>query len=46
MLGEVIILSVDKFDSIKCQRCWNHFEASEIKGDLCHHCFDVISKMV
>lgn len=49
MVGKVSFgnqLSVDKFDSIKCQRCWNHFEASEIKDDLCHHCFDVISKML
>ena len=26
MLGEVIILSIDKFDSIKCQRSWNYFK--------------------
>ncbi|MGX9340711.1 isoleucine--tRNA ligase [Mycoplasma sp. 4044] len=30
-------------DSIKCQRCWNHFESSEIKDDLCSRCEEVIN---
>lgn len=35
---------VEYFESIKCQRCWNHFEFNEIKDDLCLRCFDIIYK--
>ncbi len=29
-------------NSIKCQRCWNHFEEKEIIDDICSRCFNVI----
>ncbi len=31
-------------DSIKCQRCWNHFEQDYIKDDICTRCYNVINK--
>lgn len=33
---------VNKFDSLKCQRCWNHFEKKEIKNELCIRCNEVL----
>nr|WP_322958824.1 isoleucine--tRNA ligase [Mycoplasmopsis canis]WQQ12178.1 isoleucine--tRNA ligase [Mycoplasmopsis canis] len=37
---------VEKFDSIKCQRCWNHFIKDEIKNDLCLDCYGIINKNI
>ena len=36
---------VKKFESIKCQRCWNHFDSKEIKEDLCQRCLDIVRNM-
>ncbi|MGZ9413494.1 isoleucine--tRNA ligase [Mycoplasma sp. Z386] len=33
---------VTSFDSLKCQRCWNHFEMVHIKDDICLRCFEVL----
>ncbi|MGZ9414330.1 isoleucine--tRNA ligase [Mycoplasma sp. 5370] len=33
---------VTAFDSLKCQRCWNHFEMTQIKDDICLRCFEVL----
>ncbi|WP_426461248.1 isoleucine--tRNA ligase [Mycoplasma hafezii] len=38
-------LSVNKFDSVKCARCWNHFLANEIKEELCENCYDIVSNL-
>ena len=36
--------SVELFqDSIKCQRCWNHFEQNEMIDDICFRCSNVIN---
>nr|WP_318033561.1 class I tRNA ligase family protein [Mycoplasmopsis cynos] len=35
---------VAKFDSVKCLRCWNHFESSEIKEELCLMCYGIVEK--
>ncbi|MGL5617950.1 MAG: isoleucine--tRNA ligase [Metamycoplasmataceae bacterium] len=35
-------LKVDTFDSLKCQRCWNHFTPSVLKDDLCPRCFQIL----
>ena len=36
--------SVELFqNSIKCQRCWNHFEQNEMIDDICFRCFNVIN---
>ena len=45
MIGKIDFgqsLMVDKFESIKCLRCWNHFEQDEIVNDLCQRCFKVV----
>ncbi|UWD34246.1 isoleucine--tRNA ligase [Mesomycoplasma molare] len=45
MVGSVEFSDVTKvevFDSIKCQRCWNHFENKDIKGELCLRCDEVL----
>ena len=46
MVGKISFgskLEVSSFDSIKCQRCWNHFEATEINGDLCLSCGQIVN---
>ncbi|MGL5205618.1 MAG: isoleucine--tRNA ligase [Metamycoplasmataceae bacterium] len=35
-------LKVGTFDSLKCQRCWNHFAPSILKDDLCPRCFHIL----
>ncbi|VEU76522.1 Isoleucine--tRNA ligase [Mycoplasmopsis columboralis] len=39
------LLEVSKFDSLKCQRCWNHFYAQQMQNDLCHSCAEIVSEM-
>lgn len=49
MVGKVSISNktkVSKFDSKKCERCWNHFEKEEMHNDdICVRCYDVISSL-
>lgn len=49
MVGKVSISNetkVSKFDSKKCERCWNHFEREEMYNDeICVRCYDVISSL-
>lgn len=46
MVGKISFgskLEVSSFDSIKCQRCWNHFEATKINGELCLSCSQIVN---
>lgn len=47
MVGDVIFTNnknkVEKFDSIKCQRCWNHYNKKDIVDDICKRCSSVIN---
>ena len=36
------MMSVSTFESLKCQRCWNHFDARLLKNDLCQRCENVL----
>ncbi|SJZ64517.1 isoleucine--tRNA ligase [Mycoplasmopsis verecunda] len=48
MVGNIVQgdeIKVEKFKSVKCNRCWNHFEENVMQGDLCPLCFSIISKM-
>ncbi|VEU74460.1 Isoleucine--tRNA ligase [Mycoplasmopsis citelli] len=38
-------LKVEKFNSIKCQRCWNHFHLDQVKNDLCLCCDEIIESL-
>ncbi|MDK2819520.1 MAG: isoleucine--tRNA ligase [Mycoplasmataceae bacterium] len=40
--GESLLVSA--FDSIKCQRCWNHFSIKDMKNELCDRCHYVLKK--
>ncbi|MEA4191292.1 MULTISPECIES: isoleucine--tRNA ligase [unclassified Mycoplasma] len=35
-------LEIATFDSEKCQRCWNHFEKSEMIDNLCNTCYEIV----
>ncbi|BBA22092.1 isoleucine--tRNA ligase [Mycoplasmopsis bovirhinis] len=35
-------LKVEKFESLKCLRCWNHFDSSLISNDLCEKCHEAL----
>ncbi|VEU58489.1 isoleucine--tRNA ligase [Mycoplasmopsis gallinacea] len=38
-------LKVVKFTSEKCLRCWNHFEAKDMAGEICVNCDQVLRKL-
>ncbi|KUH47219.1 isoleucine--tRNA ligase [Mycoplasmopsis meleagridis] len=38
-------LKIETFESLKCERCWNHFLPIQIKNNLCTSCFEIIRKM-
>ncbi|TDV23247.1 isoleucyl-tRNA synthetase [Mycoplasmopsis mustelae] len=45
MVGKVTTskdLKVAKFDSLKCQRCWNHYQPEHINNELCLQCNSII----
>jgi len=35
-------VKIEAFDGIKCERCWNLFEESEMKNDICTRCHNVV----
>ena len=35
-------VKVEKFNGIKCERCWNIFESREMVGDICQRCSQVV----
>ena len=39
---ETAYIKAEKFNGVQCPRCWNYFEESEMEGELCHRCHDVI----
>jgi isoleucyl-tRNA synthetase len=36
-------VKVEKFEGVRCERCWNYFEETEIKEELCPRCNAVIN---
>ncbi|QZE12236.1 isoleucine--tRNA ligase [Mycoplasma sp. Ms02] len=36
---------LEVFDSVKCERCWNHFMAEQIHEGLCANCYSVIKSL-
>ncbi|WP_406614229.1 isoleucine--tRNA ligase [Mycoplasma corogypsi] len=48
MVGKVTYgstTSVMRFESLKCQRCWNHYEANQMINDLCCECSLIIKEL-
>jgi isoleucyl-tRNA synthetase len=37
-----IKISASKFDSVKCVRCWKHFEAEQIQAGICPVCTEAV----
>ncbi len=35
---------VESFDGIRCERCWNLFDKSEIKNEICTRCSEVVGE--
>ena len=40
---ETSYIKAEKFNGVQCPRCWNHFEESEMEGELCQRCHSVIN---
>ncbi|MEG0593453.1 MAG: class I tRNA ligase family protein, partial [Coprobacillus sp.] len=40
---ETAYILAEKFEGVQCPRCWNHFDESEMEGELCHRCHEVIN---
>lgn len=36
-------VKIEKFDGIRCERCWNYFDKEEIIDDICPRCHNVIN---
>ncbi|VEU70110.1 isoleucine--tRNA ligase [Mycoplasmopsis glycophila] len=48
MVGQIELgddYGISKFESIKCERCWNHFKEEQIKDNLCSTCYQVIAEL-
>lgn len=48
MVGQIELgddYGISKFESIKCERCWNHFKEEQIKDNLCPTCYQVIAEL-
>ncbi|MGL6125424.1 MAG: isoleucine--tRNA ligase [Metamycoplasmataceae bacterium] len=46
MIGEFVegkSIKIEPFESLKCQRCWNHFSPSSLKNDLCPRCANILN---
>ncbi len=39
-----IIVNATKSNLVRCERCWNYFNADEIQNELCHRCAKVVNK--
>ena len=39
---ENVMVKVEKFDGVRCERCWTYFEESEMHGDICERCHNVM----
>ena len=37
------LVKVEKFEGIRCERCWNYFDELEITGGICTHCNEVVN---
>lgn len=37
-------IKAEKFNGVKCPRCWNYFDADEMEGEVCHRCHEVLKK--
>src|SRR5699024_8185274 len=40
---ETAYIHSEKFNGVQCPRCWNYYDESEMEGELCHRCHDVIN---
>ncbi len=40
---ETAYIKAEKFNGVQCPRCWNHYEESEMEGELCHRCHSVMN---
>ena len=40
---ETAYIHSEKFNGVQCPRCWNYYEESQMEGELCHRCHDVIN---
>ena len=36
-------VKIEKFDGMKCERCWNYYEESEMHDDICDRCYHVLN---
>ena len=37
-------VGIVKFNGIRCERCWNYFNETDIEDDVCPRCHDVINE--
>ena len=37
-------VKINKFNGIRCERCWNYFNESDITDDICPRCHSVVNE--
>ncbi len=40
---ETAFIKAEKFNGVQCPRCWNYFDESDMEGELCSRCHDVLN---
>jgi isoleucyl-tRNA synthetase len=41
--GDIITVKAMNSNLIKCERCWQYYDATDMNGDVCKRCHDVIN---
>ena len=37
-------VEVQKFEGVRCERCWNYFNERYIIDDICPRCYEVVNE--
>ena len=40
---DVCEVKIEKFDGVKCERCWNYYDEKEMHEDICDRCYHVLN---
>ena len=38
-----VMVKVEKFDGVRCERCWTYFNEDEMQGEICTRCDSVVN---
>ncbi len=38
-----VMVKVEKFDGVRCERCWTYFNEDEMQGEICNRCHNIVN---